>query len=244
MANYQTVWLPWLWHAPKNLSTAEIYGRIKKLWLPTVEFEKYNKITDISLAAIQQFVQKNKPCLFIFDPKTPEVHKWYLFWVTEFREILDWVDKNRGDFQKYTYLITTQIENPGSGFVWSVFTNGKGNLFIETLHTPWISNHRALSQSGKEDISNFRSDCIIEHGEMTQARGNFLQPYDIKKLTEIYGHLEWYFEFVKWVQTGIRDYFTTGYEPFHWMIQFPAYLYKWESLNLRAKIKASALRQL
>lgn len=243
MANFQTEWLEKLGLPVHGLSTADIYRQIRELWLETVKFEQFDAITEQSISVFRSFIQENHPCLFIFDPKTREKGKGYLFGVRDVWEILDWIEKNEQDLEKFSYLITTQIENPGTGFVWSVFSDGKGNMVIETLHKPGVANHRALSQP-TGDLSPYLCQCIVENGELLELRGrHFLDTSSFQTIISIYCDLEGYFEFVKWKQWGNLGIFTTGIELFRGMIQFPVHLFSGWAIDLDARLRGYAFRQ-
>jgi hypothetical protein len=204
--------------------TTRTYSAIKEMGLTCVDWESFDPACtdDIKtmLQSIHEFMQTKKPCLFIYDPKVPKYRKGYLFGVQNPSPIEQWICDNNHAMQDHSYLITTQVENHGRGFVGSVFSDGKGMLLCETLHSPNVANQRELSQP-KKDTSKHIDGFTLEDHELTTWRGRKLALADINTISTQYAGLEGYFEFVYGMQSGRIELVTTGYEPFAWPLIFP-----------------------
>jgi len=226
-------------------NTAAIYSRIKNSGLATVSWLELSDINKSNKAkvirAISDFVKANKPCLFIFDPKHDGLKKGFLFGVNDHSEIKAWMDDHQDELGKYSFLVTSQITNPGDGFVGSVFSDGKGRLFGESLHKPGICNQRELSQP-KEDLTKFSDEFLIEDFELMSKKGIFLVYSDIQRLEELYSHRKGYFEFVKGEQHGKKGIFTVGFEPFNGLIRYPLELHQSNPCEITPRINALLMK--
>lgn len=212
----------------KNNRTVETYKAISQIGLKTVNWISFSlrNLSDLSfkMPEIKQFIRKNKPCLFIWDPKdlgNPGIKKDFYFGLEDESPVMNWFDKNREDISKYQYLITSQISssnmnNPKNGFVGTIFSDGKGRLFGETYHKPGIYNHRDLTRP-KEDLSEYLIIFNTEDFELVSInpakKGFLLTRAMINKLISLYGSHKGYFEFVCGSQCGVVDVYTTGYVP-------------------------------
>jgi len=179
---------------------------------------------------IRVFVNQFSPCLFIFEPsdreRTPQLTKGYLFGVKSFSEVEKWIANNPSVLLDYSYLVTTQITNPGNGFVGSVFSDGAGNIVCESLHKPGVSNQRELSQP-KESLHGFLDFFASHEFELLSHHGKFLSPYHIRMVIREYAHLPGYFEFVFGKQLDQTGLFTTGFLPLG-PVTFPKELWEHE----------------
>jgi len=197
--------------------TSEKYAEIKGMNLETVKWKLYTS-TDLlpALHEIKNFIDQYKPCLFIYDPRTSEVKKDFLKNVNDIDSVYLWINRNFNDVKNYDYLITSQIDNPGDGFVGTVFSDGRGSLVCETLHTPTVSIHRELSQPKKEFPEGALNKLYMECDEINDiwsVMGKHLTRRDILEIQELYMPRRGYFEFVQGVQVGgKRGMYTTGYE--------------------------------
>lgn len=229
-----------------NLSTVETYSHLRSLGLKTVEWLSF---VPRDLEAVEKmkietksFVQKNAPCLFIFEPLPVAAEKGlkkdYLFGVQKFSEIEEWLEKKQQRALDFSYLITTQITNPGFGFVGSVFSNGKGDLVCETFHRKGVSNHRKLSQSS-ENISSELDFFVVHDFELVSQRTHFLSYDQIQSIARTFSHLDGYFEFTYGEQLGERGIFSTGFMPSS-STHFPLQLWENEFRNPRNRFHALA----
>jgi hypothetical protein len=216
--------------------TDEQYQRVKDMGLETVEWETFdpqNINLSQMLSSMEEFILKNQPCLFIFDPLKPPLKKGFLFNVTKLKPVEDWVLDNLTILKEYSYLITTQVCNYGTGFVGTLYSNGKGDLLIETYHKPKVSNQREISQP-KEDIEKYRETSIVSNFEILSKQKNFLQRTDLEKLIDIYGLKKGYFDFVKGTQANKTGIYTLD----HHSLDFPAALHLELSINKRNRLNA------
>jgi hypothetical protein len=197
-------------------STTEKYSQIKDMDLETVKWGSYYSSNLMpALFEVKEFIKQNNPCLFIYDPRISELKKNAIFDVADIDTVYLWINKNFNDVKNYDYLITSQIKNPGDGFVGSVVSDGKGRLVCETLHTPTICNHRELSQNTKEFPEGSFNELYLETDgvhELWSVVGKHLTRRDILEIQELYMHRNGYFEFVKGVQAGSKGMYTIGYE--------------------------------
>jgi hypothetical protein len=228
------------------LSTTAKYAQIKSLSLETVKWEEYSpeELLKNLKTNVKKFIDANAPCLFIFDPKSPDAQKGFLFNVNSVNEIIDWVKKNKNNVKYYNYLITTQITNRGNGFVGSVHSDGKGNLTCETLHYPGICNQRELSQPSK-NYSEFLSELFIEEtedGEIWAISSNHLLKEDIIAIKKEYMQRVGYFEFVKGWQNGKKRIYTIGYET-GGLFLFNKDIHLRGCTNLSYRIRGAALKE-
>ncbi|MFH1977744.1 MAG: hypothetical protein ABIJ92_00260 [Candidatus Aenigmatarchaeota archaeon] len=225
-------------------STTDTYSRIKDMGLETVIWENFD-LKDYphrrdSIDFIKRFIKNNRPCLFIFDPKIPDVKKGFLFGVKKIGEVQEWIEKNKKDLRKYKYLITTQITNPGNGFVGSVFSDGDGKMLCETLHKPGVSNHRELSQPD-QDISNHLDFFLADNFDLISTAKGLISSGIIKRIIEKFGHRKGYYEIVKGLQAGKNDIYTTGFDL---RMDFPQTLYDAIYFDIRSRVKATTLKSM
>jgi hypothetical protein len=197
-------------------STTEKYAEIKSLGLETVLWEEYSpeRISSSLMSKVKEFIDNYNPCLFIYDPKKSDLKKGFLFNVQTVDEVVQWIDKERNNIKNYNYLITTQITNPGNGFVGSVYSDGNGKLWCETLHYPGVCNQRELSQPTRS-YNGFLNELFIEENETNEiwaVSTNWLNRQDIMDIKNIYIHREGYFEFVKGRQHNQTGIYTIGHE--------------------------------
>ncbi len=227
----------------KKKNTIETYSSIRDKGLYTVFWEnyKYEKLLD-SIEKIRDFINKNKPCLFIYNPTVPGVSKDFLFGVTDISEVKEWIRDNSENLDKYYYLITSQITNPGDGFVGSVYSDGKGKIFCETLHQEGICNHRILSH-GKCDSTEV-SSFYVENFELLSREGKFLAFENIKDIFSVYWDKKGYFEFVNGIQSGRRGIYTTGFEELRGMFDFPEEICESQNFNLHGRLAAILYREI
>src|SRR3989344_7729690 len=78
-------------------TTPEVYSRIRDLGLETVVWVPLDISEDNreeALFLIKQFIERNNPCLFIYDPKRNGLKKNFLFDVRTFDEVYEWVIEN------------------------------------------------------------------------------------------------------------------------------------------------------
>lgn len=226
-------------HEDKN--TIETYSQIRDLGLETVFWETFSHDQFLkSLKQVEQFIKKYHPCLFIFDPLTKNVAKGYLCDVNDVAPVLKWITDNKNQISQFRYLMTTQICNPGTGFVGAVFSDGKGNIYCETLHIPEIKDSQNLSQP-KRDFDKYLMHFSTEHFEPVMIDGCFLDRTKIMKIINAYAHHTGYFEFVYGVQSGKHGLYTTGYEIGEFFT-FPHEFYK-SILDIRGKMNCLLLRE-
>jgi hypothetical protein len=214
--------------------TSEVYSQIKSLGLETVLWETYYGEEVRDTAKIHSFIQKNKPCLFIFDPTSRNgLKKDFLFGVTNPEEVEKWIRMHYSQLKHYSFLITTQIFNPGNGFVGTAITDGNGRMFIETLHKPGVCNQRELSQP-KENISQYLDHACIDGDDVAITKG-FLRKSDITRIHDTYFGQKGYFEFVYGRQLGRDTIYTTGHE-YGGLFTFPSDLHTLEFVNTRNRL--------
>jgi len=196
--------------------TIDKYSEIKDMGLETVMWQSYySKELLHAMHEVEKFIQENRPCLFIYDPTVSTLKKNALFDVITTRPIYSWIMENLRDVKDYNYLLTTQITNPGDGFVGSVVSDGKGKLVCETLHTPDVCNHRVLSQHTIKFSEGSINELYLESDGANDAWsvvGKHLTRRDILDVQELYMHRSGYFEFVRGVQAGSKGIYTIGYE--------------------------------
>lgn len=228
----------------QEISTVQNYQELRDFGLETVEWEEFQPKTKTEIEEMKTvtkaFVETKKPCLFIFEPvelsATSGLKKGYLFNVTEFAEVEKWILENEAVIPKLRFLVTSQVDNPGNGFVGSVFSDGKGKLLCETLHKQGVSNHRVLSQS-KEKIQPFLDLVATHEGELFFQQNGFLDAQKTRRLLKTFLPLEGYFEFVFGKHLGKETMVCTGYMPLQ-KARFPEKL--WENLffDLHGRIRA------
>ena len=229
-------------------NTSDKYAEIQNLELETVIWKSYSGTGVVSaLQEIKSFVAKYNPCLFIYDPRPKDLKKGFLFGIKTHQPVYDWVNDHLFSTDEYNYLITTQIENPGRGFVGSVFSNGKGKLWCETLHTSGVCNQRDLSQPNQqwENFESVTNELYIDHEDglfSWAVSGNQLTKKDIEKIQELYLHREGYFEFVKGVQAGREGIYTVGYE-FGRLFELPDNVHHYGCINTAFRARGLALKE-
>ena len=216
-------------------NTDQTYSQIEKLGLKTVEWDSFeSRSPNEVMFRAKRFINVNRPCLFIWDPlvDNPRVRKSFLFGLKNPKAVNKWVEENRINLDKYRFLITTQIINPGDGFVGSVYSDGKGKVFGETLHYPGICNHQKLSQSSpiatRENLDHF----IAEEFSFEGGRLSHLGISNAKELIETFSPHKGYFEFVCGAQKGKRGIYTVGYEN-NKLFEFPEDLHHHAFLDFR-----------
>lgn len=207
-------------------STTEVCASIKDSGLDTVVWEMYRG-NDVKMDTVQtkmrEFIQQNKPCLFIFDPITKNGHvKDFLFGVNDFSRVENWIRMHCFELKHYSFLITTQIYNPGDGFVGNVITDGDGRMLVKTMHKPGICDQRELSQS-KENITPWLDHASIDGFDVAVRRG-LLRRADIVRIFETYRPHRGYFEFIYGRQLEKNGIYTTGRERGE-MFSFPTELH-------------------
>jgi hypothetical protein len=226
---------------------AETYRKIKEMGLETVIWKKFDPKNSreirIMIREAGMFVLNHRPCLFIYDPISPfnGFSKGFLFDVTDPEQIFDWVNKNREILSSYSFLVTSQITNPGDGFVGGIFSDGLGRLLCETYHRAGVCNQRELSQ-GKgtnKDTGFFVTDIYPEKGnpDLEASNGRFLDYSTIRDIIRTFEVHKGYFEFIKGVQSKIPGIFVTGWEP----VKFPYDAH--EKLTRDESYRAHALLQ-
>jgi len=197
-----------------DLATSEVYSKIRNMGLKTVNWERFSPRTLSELyqmyESCQEFIQENSPCLFIWEPRwTGE--KGYFIDV----ESMDFVDMallNLPVFD-FSYLTTTQISNPGLGFIGTAISDGRGRLYCETYHESGVCSHRAMSQSKiDESKSNLFGRFVSKDFEILSLEGNTLSAAHIRMLHKTYEMERGYFEFVYGNQLGEWGLYTTGFE--------------------------------
>ena len=194
--------------------TVSTYSDIRDMGLATVDWEFYdlhgNNLGEDVHSNMRAFIKSKKPCLFIFDPKKDGLRKGFLFGVQDPGEVQRWLSENMDSHRHYDYLVTTQIVNPGNGFVGTLFSDGNGRVLCETLHKDGVCNQRELSQGSGIDASN--SDFFVaEDFEIAGLNGRFLNRGDVNTLMKQYSHRKGYFEFVNGMHLGLKGIFTTGF---------------------------------
>ena len=232
-----------IYYIPKN--TIETYSHIESLGLSTVRWKSYTPDNVLSsLDEIKRFIESNNPCLFIFDPRFPGVKKSFLFGVKDFSEVEKWIAKNKNVLTNYNYLITTQIDNPGNGYVGSAYSDGNGRLFCETLHYPGISNQRELTQPTK-DYDGYLSQLFIDladSNEIWALSTDWLLRNDVEKIIKTFINHKGYFEFVIGVQHGKLDIYIIGQESGP-LFSFPSALHLIGCNNPKYRIIGTILRE-
>ena len=207
MANMQ-VWLNAI-DGKKRLPprTIDVYSKIKSLGLETVIWEELLEVKN-SIGKINSFLEKYQPCLFIYDPISPDVKKGYLFNQRDITQIEKWISEN--STEKFSYILTSMIDVKDRGFVGSIFSDGNGNLFCETAHTG-DSNHRTLSQSS---FVNSKNICrfTAENFDVRSLKGNHLTYEEIRNIIDLYSYKNGFFDFVYGEQAGKWGIYTTGIE--------------------------------
>jgi hypothetical protein len=219
-------------YTPKD--TSQTYNQIRQLGLDTVEWDSFSSNDPAEVASrAKKFIPTNNPCLFIWDPisDNPHFRKSFLFGVTDPAEVSEWVKNNVQDLDQYRFLLTTQITNPGAGFVGSVYSDGMGKVFGETLHHPGICNHQKLSQSSLPTSKNL--DHFVAEG--FSFEGGHLPHLGLgnaKELIATYSPHKGYFEFVCGLQKGKWGIYTVGYENSR-LFDFPDDLHKSSFIEFR-----------
>ncbi|GEM_PF-1095701 len=230
-----------------DFKTTQVYSQIKKLGLTAVEWIELEipisteQHISIFLKETKNFLEANKPCLFIFDPKDSSVRKGFFVDVTDTSIIEQWLLENKQDLSKYYYLITSQIVNNGHAIIGSVFSDGKGKLFCETLHLPAGSSHRLLSQP-KTDISKNLDHFTADNFELETAKAKFLSLGDIRQIINEYSDKKGYFEFVKGSHLGKTEIVTTGFED-SLLFVFPTAIHSNKARSRHQRAAAMRLRQ-
>lgn len=196
--------------------TIETYCAIKELGLETVAWEEYDA-SRLSLelkSSAKKFIESTKPCLFIYDPRTPGLRKNFLTNVNCPTKIAHWMEKNHEIIRFYNYLITSQITNPLDGFVGSARSDGKGRMLVTTLHYPKIYNQREVTCPTRDYTGYWNELAIDETGfdSLWSSSANWLQKKDVLELMDKYLGKEGYFEFVNGWSHGRRNTYTIGYE--------------------------------
>jgi hypothetical protein len=224
--------------------TIDKYNEIRGLELETIVFESYgaNRL-NTSLIEVRKFVEQNEPCLFIYDAIVPNLHKGALFDVIDYKQIVQWIMSNSDDVHGYNYLITSQISNPGDGFVGSVYSNGRGKMYCETLHDPNVCNQRELTQPSKtyEGLINELYIDATHINETWSVYGKFLSRRDVLDLKDMYINRSGYFEFVKGVQHGDLGIFTVGYET-GGIFTFPEEIHKNGFIDITCRLNGTLLK--
>jgi hypothetical protein len=194
-------------------STVLTYSQIRELGLDTVKWDAFSPKTPAEvLRRSKKFISRNSPCLLIWDPRDPDgrLQKGYHIGLKDITKIRDGLRGGNRVVSEYNFLLTTQIDNPGDGFVGSVYSDGRRKIVCETLHSEGVYNHQELSQSGAASLKTldwFVVDNFFEGGSIPRLkRGN------ARKITEMYGGLRGYFEFIAGVQRGKWGIYTIGYE--------------------------------
>ena len=198
-------------------TTPEVYLRIRDLGLETVVWEQFDISRDNRkeiLTLIKQFIEKSNPCLFIYDPIRNGLKKNFLFDVRTFDEVYQWIIENEANLMDYSYLITSQITNPGDGFVGNVLSDGHGRLICETLHRPGVCNQRELSQpkESSEDMSRYLDMFGADEFSIESTERSFVSLNVARDIIRLYGDKTGYFEFVKGAHLGRNGIYTIGFE--------------------------------
>ena len=238
----------------RKMNTSETYFYIRSLGLETLKWLNFSSESHKDFISripqLKEFISANRPCLFIWDPKNPEngLKKDFYFNLENEKKIEEWVSENRSLVKKYDYLINTQITNPKDtnpkyGFIGSVFSDGKGNIFGETYHEPGVYNQRLLSRP-KKDLSdylnifctgNFKPEIILNGKERI-----FHDKTSLKEIIDLYGDLRGYFEFMKGVQNNKIGIYTIGFAQ-EASYYFPKDLFDHYCLNIRGKMNVRLL---
>ena len=136
---------------PLTRKATQTYSRISALGLETViwqEFSspKYKEDVEQMISAISLFIRANKPCLFIYDPHSENsLKKDFLFNLRNIKRVKEWALQNTQNLGNYSYLVTSQITNPGNGFVGALNSDGRGNIlccgtiYLYYSHYVWKS---------------------------------------------------------------------------------------------------------
>jgi hypothetical protein len=229
-----------------DLNTIDTYSLIREMGLPTVLWEKHTvenkRSLEKMLASANNFILKNNPCLFIWDPITADLDKGYFVNVNDSKIIFDWVNKNKNKVENYNYLLTTQIINPGDGFVGNAISDGKGKMFVETLHTPGICNHRDLTQPQKKDEA-YLDSFSVDDFSLGALKGNFLLPLQVQEIIENYVSKDGFFEFNYGEHLGNRGVYTVGFQR-NGIFSLPLDLHNWTMRNCSYRCYAARSKQL
>ncbi len=192
--------------------THETYQTIATKDLKTVKFEHFQSQDKKEiLKKAEIFIKKYKPCLFIWDPISSKGVKDYFFDLNDTQKIEKWVNENEKSLKDYNFLLTSQIFNHGNGFVGSIYSNGKGKLIGETLHTKNVCSHRALSQ-GSETCKDTLTEFAFEDFKLRKVSGSQLKREILRQIANNYLHLKGYFEFVYGNHLNNIEIITTGFE--------------------------------
>jgi len=187
-----------------------VYGLETLIW-KSFKIDKSN--IDQRVGLVKEFIEKYKPCLFIWDPLDDNngLSKDFLFNVSNPDGVTNWIYENLAHLSNYQFLVTSQICNTNNGFVGNCISDGKGKLFIETLHKPGVCNQREFSKP-KEDIGEWLDFAVVQDFSLESASGKFLTREDVKRLVDVYGEKKGFFEFVKGVHLGKNGYYSVGCE--------------------------------
>ena len=232
--------------AVEKLSTAQTYKLIDSLGLDTVRFMEFDEISlkDISdsrfVCTLDNFIKDCKKSLFIWDPKEISVAKGYLFDVSNISEIVNWLTKNQEKLGMYSYLLTSQVIAHPKGYVGTIESDGRGNIFAEVLQKQGVSNHQKLSQAnGKytKDIGNI----AIEDFELSAISPNLrFDRRMIRDIIDNYSLEKGIFEVVYGEHLGRLSIVTTGLGSF-WYDKVPEIIKTYESIRPSNRIKAISI---
>ncbi len=222
-----------------RVTTPETYRKIKELGLEPAMWNDFPVGTKRNnlLSLCDKFVLNYSPCLFIYDPINENVKKGYLFGVTKISEVENWLNEN--NLKDYSYLITSQVTNHRDGFVGTVFSDGNGKIFCETLHKPNVCNHRELSRP-KENTGKYLDYVIFEEGQLCSSGLTYLTPEMINEIADMYIHQKGYFEFVNGVHLGRKSLITTGFE----MLDFPHEIHMQFILDAKKRTRTISRNQV
>ncbi len=228
-----------------HLNTPETYLLIREMGLPTVFWKKYSIKNERDLEKMLKgatgFIQRKSPCLFIWDPIDPDLHKGYFVNVKNPQIIIDWVRDNKKDVQKYDYLMTTQIINSGNGFVGNAISDGRGRMFVETLHTPGVCNHRDLTQPQKKDDGYFEF-FSVENFELASIGRGLLSGEQLRRIIETYSDREGFFEFNYGEHLGNLGAYTVGFQK-EGIFSFPSDLHSYYARDVSGRARARGYNQ-
>jgi len=228
-----------------DLNTPETYSLIREMGLPTVLWKQYsvnsNRDLEKMLKSANAFIKHKNPCLFIWDPTVNSLDKGYFVNVGDSDIIFDWVKKNKTNVKNYRYLITTQIINPGNGFVGNAISDGNGKMFVETLHTPGVVNHRALTQPREKD-SDYIDFFSVENFELDAVSRGILSGEGLRKIVELYSTRRGFFEFNCGEHLGNKGIYTIGFQK-HGIFEFPQHLHYYHTLDISSRARSRGYKQ-